>query len=910
MPSIKTVSEGDNIESSASCHSAVWEPLWDDPAVRRMGFAQRNQPQPERTPPWRLAEDPRLESVSGEIAATVKHYVRSMTDSFVRFATSADIARAVWEKLESRYPSPLTPIEHWIHGLVSPTRQADTPALEWIKDDVEKWRGDTVIVRSREAVRVWFRLIEPAQGDSGPLWYLHFGLGAADDPAIERHAAQIWACTDDVTDMDGVTVYSPQESLLTGLSQAAERFLPLQRILSEPAPTALAMTTEEAYEFLKSHAAQLQSLGFSVSVPHWWRRRPRWSLRLQLLPYEADHLGAGGSPSGQLGLHSLARFDWQLAVGDNSLSLEQWEAMAESKLPFVSIRGQWVEFDRHQVERMIHHGHALQSRSIRLGDALKLALQEDAGFGWSEEWDGSARIPIHLSDEGEMGSWVRRWQSAADSIRSLPQPPLLQGQLRPYQQSGFSWLVSMRRLGLGACLADDMGLGKTVQWIAHWIELTGSGELKGPALIVCPTSVLDNWQRELDRFAPHFRVLLHYGPDRARGESFAADAAQFDVVLTTYATAQRDSETLGLIRWDNITLDEAQQIKNRLTKQSRTIRQLPSKHRIALTGTPIENRLDELWSIMDFLNPGYLGSAEQFRSSFGRAIETEHQPEASVALQRILRPFLLRREKSDRRIIQDLPDKIETKEYCLLTHEQAALYEGCVLNLMDRLKQAQGIERRGLILSSITQLKQICNHPVHYSRGTRIEEGRSGKLVRLAELTEQIIHAGEKALIFTQYAAMAKLLQSYLERKFNKEVFLLHGGVPKRERDRMIQRFQYEPDGPQLFVLSLKAGGFGLNLTQASHVIHYDRWWNPAVENQATDRAYRIGQRNRVHVHKLICSGTLEEQIDRLIEAKEGLSDRVVGSEGDGLTELTNEELQEMLALRRKYLSDADDEIG
>jgi SNF2 family DNA or RNA helicase len=496
----------------------------------------------------------------------------------------------------------------------------------------------------------------------------------------------------------------------------------------------------------------------------------------------------------------------------------------------------------------------------------------------------------------------------AGRLVQLPQPSGLRGQLRPYQLYGFSWLQFHRSWGLGACLADDMGLGKTIQTIALLLqEKETRGSLPAPTLLVCPTSVVTNWQRELQRFAPSLTAMLHQGAERKRGDEFIQAVQGVDIVLTSYALVRQDSETLQAVNWFGVVLDEAQAIKNPSAKQTQLVRQLNADFRLALTGTPVENRLLELWSILQFLNPGYLGSQAKFRSDFEVPIERYNDAEALFRLKKLVDPFILRRLKTDPLVIQDLPEKVETKVYCNLTEEQATLYEAVVRDALKQIEEKEGIERRGMVLSMLMQLKQVCNHPVQYlhqveqasSDGKELA-GRSGKLERLSELLEEILAAGDRALIFTQFAEMGHLLAAYITQVVGAPVQFLHGGTPPKARDQMVKRFQEDDHAPPIFILSLKAGGLGLNLTRANHVFHFDRWWNPAVEDQATDRAFRIGQVRNVQVHKFVTTGTMEEMIDDMIESKKGLAQAVVGSGEQWLTELSTEQLRDMVQLRRQ----------
>ena len=520
---------------------------------------------------------------------------------------------------------------------------------------------------------------------------------------------------------------------------------------------------------------------------------------------------------------------------------------------------------------------------------------------------GAEGLPIEGVDaEG----WVEEWLDGLDGHEKmimLPQPQKLAGSLRPYQKYGYSWLSFYRRWGLGAILADDMGLGKTIQALAlllHEKESHGD-KLPGPSLLVCPTSVATNWQREAQRFAPSLKIHKHQGPDRLRDKEFIKKAKSCDLVITSYPLLRQDIDAVGSVNWYGVILDEAQNIKNPSAKQTQAARSLKATFRFALTGTPVENRLMELWSIMQFLNPGYLGARDRFRREFALPIERFRDRDATDQLRGLVTPFILRRVKTDPSVITDLPEKIETKAFCNLTEEQAGLYQAVVNDVMQKIDQSEGIERHGLVLAMLTKLKQICNHPVHYSRNkddllptAREMHNRSGKLRRLSQMLEEIVAVDDRVLIFTQFAEMGKLLNAYIPSTLNCQTLFLHGGTPAKTRDQMISRFMDDPNGPQVFILSLKAGGIGLNLTRANHVIHFDRWWNPAVENQATDRAFRIGQNKNVQVHKFVTIGTLEERIDEMIESKKGLAESIIGGGENWLTELSTDELQDLVRLR------------
>jgi len=510
--------------------------------------------------------------------------------------------------------------------------------------------------------------------------------------------------------------------------------------------------------------------------------------------------------------------------------------------------------------------------------------------------------------EGQLAGVVARLRGGGGA-GGTSVPLDFHGTLRPYQERGLGWLVQMADLGLGACLADDMGLGKTIQLLAFLLHRRAARpEDRRSALLVCPTSVVGNWEREVSRFAPSLPVVRHYGPDRARSAAALEAAPPCAMVVTTYGLLRRDTEILGAVNWSVAALDEAQNIKNATSHTARAARALGAGFRVALTGTPVENRLAELWSISEYLNPRLLGPLETFRREVAVPIERYGRDDVAEGFRRLVRPFILRRLKSDPAIIQDLPRKLEMKVVCTLTREQASLYQAAVNETMRKIEASDGIQRRGLVLALITALKQICNHPAHYLGEAGPLAGRSGKLARLHEMLEEAVAAGDRALVFTQFREMGDRLVAELSRALGTAVPFLHGGVARAARDAMVQRFQEDPRGPQIFVLSVKAGGTGLNLTAASHVFHFDRWWNPAVEDQATDRAYRIGQRRAVQVHKLLTAGTVEEKIDQMLERKRDLASRIVGQGEQWITELDDAALRDLFALAPDAVVAGDEE--
>jgi SNF2 family DNA or RNA helicase len=506
---------------------------------------------------------------------------------------------------------------------------------------------------------------------------------------------------------------------------------------------------------------------------------------------------------------------------------------------------------------------------------------------------GAARVDgleAEVVPEGDtMASLLDRIARATDAPE-VTEPDGFVGTLRPYQARGVGWLSHLESSGFGGCLADDMGLGKTVMLIA--LALRDAR----PTLVVCPTSVVGNWEREIERFAPSLRVIRQHGNGRARtAEALQAQVDDDTIVLTSYGLLRRDRAVLCGVDWGRVVLDEAQNIKNPSAQQTRAAYALPAPSRIALTGTPVENRLTDLWSIMQFANPGLLGPADDFADRFATPVE-RGDDQVTERLRRIVRPFVLRRVKSDPAVAPDLPEKFVSSVICPLTPEQATLYRAATDELLEQIAQAQGMARRGRILALITGLKQICDHPALYLKQSGPLQGRSGKLARFTEMLEEVVAEGQAALVFTQYASMGRLLKAHISDSLGVEPLFLHGGTARASRDRLVDRFQ-SPDGPQVFILSLKAGGTGLNLTRAEHVFHFDRWWNPAVEDQATDRTHRIGQTRNVMVHALTVSGTLEERIADLLERKRELAERIVGAGEGWITELADDDLRELVAL-------------
>ncbi|MFQ5595013.1 MAG: SNF2-related protein [Anaerolineae bacterium] len=741
------------------------------------------------------------------------------------------------------------------------------------------------------AFRVCLRLEVPETPQEP--WPLDFLLQASDDPSLLVPAKLVWKARGKTFTYLNRRFEEPQERLLTALGYASRIFPPLERSLRERRPTAAHLATDEAYTFLREAAPLLEQSGFGMLVPPWWNKRgSRLGARLRVKSSDSPP----ATSRGLLSFDNLVNYQWDIVLGDEPLTREEFEALVRLKMPLVQIRGQWVALNPEEIEAAIRFWEKRQAEA-------QMSVLEAILWGLSGEGEADGLPVEEVEVTGWLGELLARLKQG-ERPEELPQPAGLAGELRPYQERGFSWLTFMRRWGLGACLADDMGLGKTIQAITLFLHDREHNGQVPPALVVCPTSVAGNWQREIQRFAPRLRVLLHHGPERASGQAFLEQAQQHDVIITSYGLARRDAGLLADVHWSAVVLDEAQNIKNPSAKQTQAVRRLPADFRLALTGTPVENRLSELWSIMHFLNPGYLSSQKGFRQEFGLPIERYKDRRATRRLRRLVGPFILRRVKTDPTIIQDLPEKLEMKVFCTLTPEQATLYEAVVQDSLKQIEESDGIQRKGLVLSTLLKLKQICNHPAQFLGDRSALAERSGKLARLTEMLEEVIAVDDRALVFTQFATMGEMLKSYVQETFGREVLFLHGGTPRKQRERMIDRFQGDGHALPVFVLSLKAGGLGLNLTAANHVFHFDRWWNPAVEDQATDRAFRIGQTRNVQVHKFLCIGTLEENIDALIESKKALAESIVTADESWLTELSTDELREVLALRPEAVGD------
>jgi SNF2 family DNA or RNA helicase len=873
---------------------ARWQPIVTGPAVRQRSQLAQAMPaacraltpdseQPPATAP--------VDVLNGFLDLVVDTLVRDSSAGVRPPDTSAKPRRG--KKPAAAFDSVH---DQWLHALRSPdgTLTGSSAELNSLAEQVRGWQRPAVVTAAAP-FRLCFRLEEPPPNPAAGAvnipsepWEVRYLLQAQDDPSLLVPVAEAWQSSRRLAGVFRRYDFEPREFLLTALGQAAAVCPPVEASLRSAEAAGYSTDLAGAHAFLTLSAELLKQAGFEVLLPSWWTGRGTRQQLTARAHARSPKLTAG---LGGLSLLEVIQFDWRLALGDQEMSRAELEALARLKVPLVQVRGQWVQVDAEEIRKALDYLKKQSEGSAPLRDLVRMALGGTAG---------PAGVPV---DGVVADGWIGEFLGRLDGRTALTETPpheSFHGTLRPYQQRGLSWLSFLRGVGLGSCLADDMGLGKTVQalalvqrdWHAH----------KRPALLVCPTTVVGNWRKEAERFAPELSVLVHHGLARGKGAAFAKQAKKQALVLTSYSLLHRDLAALKQVEWAGVLLDEAQNIKNPETRQAQAARALPAGYRVALTGTPVENHVGDLWSILEFLNPGFLGSFADFRRRFFVPIQALGDHDASQRLKRLTGPFILRRVKTDRSIISDLPDKVEAKVFCTLTKEQASLYAATAKQVEDVFNERDGIRRRGLILGLLTKLKQVCNHPAHFLGDQSALPERSGKLERATEMLAEMLEGLDRALIFTQFTEMGELLQRHLQETLGVEVPFLHGGVPAKQRDRLVERFQKEADGPRLFLLSLKAGGTGLNLTAASQVFHFDRWWNPAVENQATDRAFRIGQQKNVLVHKFLCVGTIEEKIDQMIENKKGVAGQVVGSGEEWLTELNNDQLRELFTLRKEAI--------
>ncbi|MBZ5555516.1 MAG: DEAD/DEAH box helicase [Acidobacteriia bacterium] len=875
-------------------HHARWKAIVAGADVERMHRLAGAMPAVAQA----LHGDPHQPPVARS-AERLSDFVNLLVDHLVRFSGYAKAPSSWSEGMRRGKPLNLESLhDHWLFALRSFDDRLDgkEDALSQFAAQVNEWQRP-VSVLTTSPFRLCFRLEEPpengvaspaAQGDAAR-WQVHYLLQAAHDPSLHIPVKEAWKPGKNAAGtLLGKGGFKAREYLLLSLGQAAALCPRIEKSLRSVRPEGYELDSSGAYEFLTEKALALEQSGFGVMVPAWWTGKGT-KLRLATRAHVKSPVM---QTSGMLSLDQLVDFHWEVSLGGESMSYEELQALVRLKAPLVKIRGQWAQLTSEEIQAAIDVWKKKSAGTMTAREVVKLAL-------------GAANLPLAF-DGVRASGWVGQLMAQLEGraqFELLEAPERFVGTLRPYQLRGYSWLSFLKQWGLGACLADDMGLGKTIQTLAL-LDREFLSNHQRPVLLICPTSVVGNWHKESARFTPHLRIMVHHGISRAKGSSFAGEVKKHHLVISSYALLQRDFEILKDISWSGVVLDEAQNIKNPETKQARASRNLRADYRIALTGTPVENNVGDLWSIMEFLNPGLLGTQTEFKKRFFIPIQASRDPAALTGLKRLTGPFVLRRLKTDQTIISDLPKKMEMKVFCTLTKEQASLYAAVVKEAAEALDSSEGIQRKGMVLATLSKLKQVCNHPAQFMGDHSSIPGRSGKLARLTEMTQEVLEAGDRALIFSQFSQMGEILKRHLEETFGQETLFLHGGVPKNRRDRMVERFQQPGDGPRLFILSLKAGGTGLNLTGANHVFHFDRWWNPAVENQATDRAFRIGQRKRVQVHKFLCVGTLEEKIDEMIERKKEIAEGAVGAGEGWLTKLSTAELKEIFALRKEAVED------
>ncbi|WP_163512261.1 DEAD/DEAH box helicase [Fodinicola acaciae] len=828
--------------------------VWSVAALAGLGLMARGRIVPARTADgygsWRVGPlDPYDHDWLARMttAMPVRAYAVPLGDKHIH--QPGELVRLFWDALADtfvRTSGAPTAVDAPAFTTAEPAKIAGP--LDWL---------DALDQSEHAGVRVVLRLEVP--DDDAESWMAVVQLRSIADPSLILDAEELWHAPAAVVARFGEDAES---DLLLALRRGARAWPPMGPILEQESPTAIPLDDESVEDLLGDGAARLNNAGIDVLWP------------ANLLVEEVKLKGGMEAPKSltepAMTMRSLLRFSWRPTLSGEVLTEDEIAELAAAKRSLIRLRGRWVKVDRALIGKLRKQ----RDRQLTGLEALSAALTGEIDVdGETIEFEAAPEI-ARLADR----------LSTMDT-ESIDTPAELRATLRPYQQRGLAWLNAMTELGLGGCLADDMGLGKTIQLIALHLH-----RKSGPTLVICPTTLLGNWERELAKFAPHLPVRRYHG-----GQRHLDDLRHDEVVLASYGVVRRDAETLATIDWGLVAADEAQHAKNPLSRTAKSLRRIPAAARLALTGTPVENRLSELWAILDWTTPHLLGSQESFRKKVAIPVERYGNQEATEKLAKVVRPFLLRRKKTDPGIAPELPPKTETDQIVQLTVEQATLYRAIVEEILAQIEEAQGdMDRRGLIFKLLTALKQVCNHPAQYLHEDGPIGNRSGKLAALEELLDVIVAENESVLVFTQYVEMGRLLEKHLAGRGIRTLFL-HGGTSPRQRDEMVERFQ-RGEVP-VFLLSLKAGGVGLNLTRASHVIHYDRWWNPAVEDQATDRAYRIGQTKPVQVHKLITEGTVEDRIDTLVKSKRALAEAVVGGGETWLTELSNQELADLVRL-------------
>ena len=853
LPTLLAVGAGERMRLSGQA--------WAAAAAAGVGLITRGRLLPtvgaDGTDVWRAGPlDPADLSLMRQLAAAfppAAHALAVPGSRPMRLRSPEVLIRDLWDAIAdmlTRSPAASRTTASPAFAATDPTPAGDL--ADWLADTTDGLAAGARLGLRVEAVpspAMDAADVEDEEGEAGtdrsePTFRLVLQLRSNADPSLIVDAAALWSQPETVLSRFGAQA---ETDLLLALRRGAPVWPPLAEALRQASPSAIDLD-DDALTSLLGDGLELRA----VATP---------------APEKLTEAG--------FGLQALLDFRWQLTLGGALLDADEIAALAEAKRPLIRLRGRWVILDPALLDR------------LRRPPGIRMRTSEALGavLAGSAEIDGET---VALVAEGPLADLAARVAGLASAPAPTGPPPGLTATLRPYQQRGMAWLAGMCDAGLGGCLADDMGLGKTIQVIA--LHLHRREAKAGPTLVVCPASLLGTWEHEVRRFAPEIPVRRYHG-----GGRHLEDLSVDEIVLVTYGVVLRDSARLAGVGWGLVVADEAQHAKNPLSRTARELRALPASARIALTGTPVENRLSDLWAILDWTTPGLLGHLEAFTRRVAVPVERYRDAEATARFGTLIRPFLLRRKKTDPGIAPELPPKTETDLFVPLTAEQVTLYEAIVRETMEAIAAKQGIERAGLVFKLLTALKQICNHPAQYLKQAGPLAGRSGKLAAFDELTDLILAGGESMLAFTQYRQMGTLLQQHLDARGIGSLFL-HGGVPVPRREEMVARFQ--AGAVPVFLLSLKAGGTGLTLTRATHVLHYDRWWNPAVEDQATDRAYRIGQDRPVQVHRLIAEGTLEDRIAALLETKRELADAVIGSGEGWIAELSDAELAELVSLR------------
>ena len=883
------------IKQSDQTIISQWQPLLDSAIdqTRLLRFAQQ-MPRVCRVYQELIVGDSLAINLPLSAQDIIINFLSVMIDQQVRNVAKevnkkAIVSLPIWQK--------------WLQSLGEQenTINAELTEIESLETTLKNWTAPLQYSLSEPNLfSTAFHLHPPTEYN--PNWQLEYCLQAIDQPEFIVNSNIVWNHPVDSFNYRGRTIKHPQETLLKGLGLASKLYPVIETSLQQARPQSCSLNPLQAYQFLKSYAWRFTDSGLGVILPPSLANREGWASRLGLsIKAETPKL----KTNERLGLKSLLNFKWQLSIGGQTMTKAEFDRLVAKESPLVEINGEWVELRESDIRSAkIFFSQRKDEMTLSLEDALRLSTGDTQMI---------EKLPVVNFEAGGKLQELLNTLTNNRNLEPIPNPKDFKGELRPYQARGAGWLSFLEQWGLGACLADDMGLGKTIEFIAFLLHLKEQNSLENPVLLVCPTSVLGNWEREVKKFSPTLNVIVHHGDKRAKGNNFAKVIQDKNLVITSYPLTFRDQKELQGVTWQGLVLDEAQNIKNPDAKQSKTIKNINASFKIALTGTPVENRLSELWSIMDFLNPGYLGQRLFFQRRFAIPIEKYGDTDSLKILRSLVQPFILRRLKTDKDIIQDLPEKQENIVFCPLTTEQATLYQKIVDDSLAKIDDAEGIQRRGMILALLVKLKQLCNHPVlieakvkNSKKSDIIKTQYSGKLQRLTEMLDEVLAEGDRALIFTQFAEWGKVLQPYLEDYFNREILFLYGSTSKNKREEMIDRFQNDPQAPPIMILSLKAGGVGLNLTRANHVFHFDRWWNPAVENQATDRVFRIGQTRNVQVHKFVCTGTLEEKIHDLIESKKALAEQVVSAGEDWLTALDTDQLRNLLILDRNSIIDEE----